>query len=224
MTRTASRTAELATGWWLLDPARSSAEFEVPSFYGLATVTGRFRRYVGTLNMSDPPAVALVIEADSLETGNRRRDNHLRSAAFFDAAEYPWVRFEADAAELDGDEMQVRGDTGVDAVEHGGDLPHVTGGGRQVLEVAARLIAPVEGDGQVLQVHHPVHVVDRGLPERRGEVADRRVEIVGGVGERVALAEGRGASRLCQPPRQTGFLGRGVKPSPPHVARTNREL
>lgn len=90
------------------------------------------------------------------------------------------------------DEMQVRGDTGVDAVEHGGDLPHVTGGGRQVLEVAARLIAPVEGDGQVLQVHHPVHVVDRGLPERRGEVADRRVEIVRGVGERVALAEGRG--------------------------------
>ena len=110
MTRTASRTAELATGWWSLDPARSSAEFEVPSFYGLATVTGRFRRYVGTLNMSDPPAVALVIEADSLETGNRRRDNHLRSAAFFDAPDYPWVRFEADAAELDGDELQVRGE------------------------------------------------------------------------------------------------------------------
>ena len=109
MTRTASRTAELATGWWLLDPSRSSAEFHVPSFYGLVTVKGGFRRYVGTLNMSDPPAVALVIEADSLDTGNRRRDKHLRSAAFFDAAEYPWVRFEADAAELAGGEMQVRG-------------------------------------------------------------------------------------------------------------------
>ncbi len=81
----------------------------MPNFYGLATVKGGFRRYVGTLNMSDPPAVALVIEADSLDTGNRRRDNHLRSAAFFDAADHPWVRFEADAAELDGDGMQVRG-------------------------------------------------------------------------------------------------------------------
>ena len=110
MTRTASRTADLATGWWLIDPARSSAEFEVPSFHGLATVSGRFRRYVGTLNMADPPTVALVIEADSLDTGNRRRDKHLRSATFFDAADYPWVRFEADVAELDGGEMQVRGE------------------------------------------------------------------------------------------------------------------
>jgi polyisoprenoid-binding protein YceI len=110
MTRTASRTADLAAGWWSLDPARSSVEFEVPSFYGLATASGRFRRYVGTLNMSDPPAVALVIEADSLDTGNPRRDRHLRSAAFFDAADYPWVRFEADAAELDGGAMQVRGE------------------------------------------------------------------------------------------------------------------
>jgi polyisoprenoid-binding protein YceI len=108
--QTASRAADLATGSWLLDPARSSAEFEVPSFYGLATVNGRFRRYVGTLNMSDPPAVALVIEADSLDTGNRRRDEHLRSRAFFDAADHPWVRFEADAAELDGSDMQVRGE------------------------------------------------------------------------------------------------------------------
>ena len=110
MTRTSARTADLATGWWRLDPARSSAEFEVPSCYGLATVTGRFRRYAGTLNMSDPPAVALVIEADSLDTGNRRRDKHLRSAAFFDAADYPWIRFEADAAELAGDEMRLRGE------------------------------------------------------------------------------------------------------------------
>jgi polyisoprenoid-binding protein YceI len=109
MTSTAARTAELATGWWRLDPARSSAAFEVPSVYGLATVKGEFRHYVGTLHLSDPPAVALVIEADSLDTGNRRRDKHLRSAAFFDAAEYPWVRFEADAAELDGDAMTLRG-------------------------------------------------------------------------------------------------------------------
>jgi len=109
MTRTAARTAELATGWWLLDPARSSAAFEVPSVYGLATVRGEFRHYVGTLNLADP-AVALVIEADSLDTGNRRRDEHLRSAAFFDAAEHPWIRFEADAAELDGEELRLRGE------------------------------------------------------------------------------------------------------------------
>lgn len=100
---------DLATGWWVLDPAHSSAEFEVPGVCGLATVKGRFRRYVGTLTMSDPPAVALVIRAESLETGYRCRDAHLRSAAFFHSAEYPWVRFEADATELDGEEMRIRG-------------------------------------------------------------------------------------------------------------------
>ena len=73
MTSTASRTAELATGWWLLDPARSSAEFEVPSCYGLATVKGEFRHYVGTLNLSDPPAVALVIEAPDARGGPSER-------------------------------------------------------------------------------------------------------------------------------------------------------
>ena len=109
MTRTASRAADLATGWWLLDPARSSAEFEVPSLYGLATVSGRFRRYVGTLNLSEPPAVALVIEADSLDTGNTQRDKHLRSDDFFDVANHPQVRFEAGAATLDGDTLTGRG-------------------------------------------------------------------------------------------------------------------
>jgi polyisoprenoid-binding protein YceI len=106
---TALQTPDLATGSWLLDPTRSRVGFEVPNLYGLTTVSGVFRRYVGTLHMSDPPAVALVIEADSLDTGNPRRDVHLRSAAFFGAAEHPWVRFEADAAELDGGAMRVRG-------------------------------------------------------------------------------------------------------------------
>jgi polyisoprenoid-binding protein YceI len=101
--------AELATGSWVLDPARSSVEFHVPNLYGLATVTGRFRRYGGTLSMSDPPAVALVIEADSLDTNNRRRDKHLRSKDFFDVADHPWVRFEADTAVLDGERLEVHG-------------------------------------------------------------------------------------------------------------------
>jgi polyisoprenoid-binding protein YceI len=102
-------TSDLATGSWLLDPVRSSVEFRVPTLFGLATVKGEFRRYVGTLSVSDPPAVALVVEADSLDTGNRRRDAHLRSAAFFDTEQHPWVRFEADTVELEGDDIRFRG-------------------------------------------------------------------------------------------------------------------
>src|ERR687896_2145723 len=89
----ATPTADLATGAWRLDPARSSVEFHVRHFYGLMTVKGHFDRYHGTLQLNEQPAVELVIDADSLDTKLARRDEHLRSAAFFDVAKHPQVRF-----------------------------------------------------------------------------------------------------------------------------------
>jgi polyisoprenoid-binding protein YceI len=100
---------DIATGEWRLDPARSSVEFHVPHFYGLMTVKGHFDRYEGTLDLSARPAVKLVIEADSLDTKQSKRDKHLRSADFFDVANHPRVRFEADAATLEGERLKVHG-------------------------------------------------------------------------------------------------------------------
>jgi polyisoprenoid-binding protein YceI len=108
-TTTTLTTNDLATGTWRLDPSRSSVDFHVRSVYGLITVKGHFDRYQGTLDLSGRPAIALIVEADSLDTNNERRDKHLRSADFFDVADHPQVRFEADAADLDGDTMKVRG-------------------------------------------------------------------------------------------------------------------
>ena len=85
--------ADRATGAWRLDPARSSVEFQVPHFYGLMTVKGHFDRYEGTLDLSARPAVELVIDADSLDTRQGKRDKHLRSADFFDVDHYPTMHF-----------------------------------------------------------------------------------------------------------------------------------
>src|ERR1700753_4460402 len=96
---------------WRGDPQRSSVEFRVRNLWGLQTVKGRFERYVGTLDFDALPAIKLTIEADSLTTGNARRDEHLRSGDFFYTSNHPEVRFESSAVDLNGEQLDVAGGT-----------------------------------------------------------------------------------------------------------------
>jgi polyisoprenoid-binding protein YceI len=100
---------DLTTGVWSLDPDRSSVEFQVPNFWGLQKVKGHFERYEGKLDLQSTPAAQLTIDAASLETGNRRRDKHLRSSDFFDVENHPQVRFTSDTAQLDGQTLTATG-------------------------------------------------------------------------------------------------------------------
>jgi polyisoprenoid-binding protein YceI len=100
---TTGTAGSLASGPWILDPERSSLEFRVPLLYGkVGTVKGAFECFRGTLDLEARPAIELSVAADSIDTGNRRRDEHLRSADFFDADAHPEVRFESESqAEVD---------------------------------------------------------------------------------------------------------------------------
>jgi polyisoprenoid-binding protein YceI len=55
----------LETTVWRIDPDRSTVEFRAKTFWGLATVKGRFACYHGTLDLPGKPAIELTIEADS---------------------------------------------------------------------------------------------------------------------------------------------------------------
>ena len=82
------------TKHWSLDPDRTSIEFSAKSFWGLGTVRGRFDRYQGSYEEGpEGTRIELTVEADSIDTGNGRRDTHLKSADFFDVADHPHVRF-----------------------------------------------------------------------------------------------------------------------------------
>ena len=94
---------------WRIDPDRSSVEFTVKHLWGIATVKGRFSRYEGTLNLSGEPAIELIIEADSLDTKNKRRDKHLRSPDFFAVEQHPYARFLSESASLEDERFTVRG-------------------------------------------------------------------------------------------------------------------
>lgn len=99
----------LTTGTWRLDPDHSTVEFHVPHFWGLMTVKGHFDRYSGTLDLHGRPAITLTIEAASLDTGNKKRDEHLRSKDFFDAERHPEIRFVSDTATLHDNVLRTSG-------------------------------------------------------------------------------------------------------------------
>ena len=79
---------------WTVDPVETSVEFAVKTFWGLMTVHGRFDRFDGAYAVGpDGATIVLTIDADSLDTGNAKRDEHLHSDDFFHVAEHPQIRF-----------------------------------------------------------------------------------------------------------------------------------
>src|SRR5580693_7410817 len=78
-------------GVWSLDAGRSTVGFRIKNFWGLANVNGRFPEVNGDGQITGKGAIfgRLDIQVASLHTGIGKRDEHLRSADFFDADRYP---------------------------------------------------------------------------------------------------------------------------------------
>jgi polyisoprenoid-binding protein YceI len=94
MSTTAIEQRTTAPTRWTVDPDQSFVEFAIKTFWGLTTVHGRFDRFDGSYeNGPDGTTIELTIDADSLDTGNKTRDKHLRSTDFFHITEHPRVRF-----------------------------------------------------------------------------------------------------------------------------------
>jgi polyisoprenoid-binding protein YceI len=92
-------------GRWQLDPAGSRVEFAVKQFWYAITVRGWFERFEGTGEVGEDGTVTgqVIIDAVSLNTKNKRRDKHLRSADFFDVERHPTVTVTVERATLQDD-------------------------------------------------------------------------------------------------------------------------
>jgi polyisoprenoid-binding protein YceI len=80
-----------AAGNWVLDPEGSRAEFRVKHFWGAITVRGTLERMTGEATIGPDGSVTgrISFDAESLNTKNKQRDKHLRSADFFHVEKHP---------------------------------------------------------------------------------------------------------------------------------------
>lgn len=84
----------LQTGSWRVAPQASQLKFAAKTMWGLVTVRGSFSSYDGKLQVGPDGATGtLTIDTASLDTGHRKRDEHLRSPDFFDTAAHPQISF-----------------------------------------------------------------------------------------------------------------------------------
>ena len=98
---------------WEIDSSHSGIHFSVRHLV-IAKVRGQFSRWSGTLVAPDGDlsraAVDVVIDASSIDTGVADRDAHLKSADFFDTAQFPEITFKTTGVEWVSDErLRARG-------------------------------------------------------------------------------------------------------------------
>jgi polyisoprenoid-binding protein YceI len=100
-----------SVGVWNVDPARSTIGFKAKSMWGLAPVKGHFAEFSGDGQITDTQTVfgRLDIKVASVDTKIRKRDDHLRSADFFEVAKFPDMSVVVTGAEsIDGDIVDLR--------------------------------------------------------------------------------------------------------------------
>jgi len=91
---------------WQIDQAHSHIQFAVRHMM-ISTVRGEFEKFNGTIDFDpenpEQSQVSVRIDAASINTRQPDRDNHLRSADFFNVEEYPVLLFESKRIERLGD-------------------------------------------------------------------------------------------------------------------------
>ncbi len=117
---------------WKIDPTHSEVQFKVKHLV-ISTVTGSFGSYEGQIEADgdnfENVEATFTADVDSITTNNEDRDQHLKSDDFFNAEEYPQLKFESTNIEKTGEgEYKLTGDLTIRDVTREIELDVVHGG------------------------------------------------------------------------------------------------
>jgi polyisoprenoid-binding protein YceI len=106
--------AAAATSNWQVDPAHTAAQFSVRHL-AISTVRGQFKNVSGTVVLDESDVtkskVDITIDTTTVDTGEPKRDGHLKSPDFFDVAKFPTMTFKSKKVEQAGaGKLKITGD------------------------------------------------------------------------------------------------------------------
>ncbi len=156
-------------GTWKVDPAHSEIAFSVRHLM-ISKVRGRFTSYNVTIVTSQDPlgsTVTATIDLASIDTGDKQRDNSLRSADYFQVDKYPTMCYRSTGIRQTDDGWVIDGELTLHsvtrqvplAVEVNGFAPDQWGGQRAGFSATAQinrrdfgidLTVPMDGGGIVV--------------------------------------------------------------------------
>jgi polyisoprenoid-binding protein YceI len=99
---------------WLVDPAHSQISFKVRHLM-ITTVTGYFKEFsveveTDSDDFTTASRIVFTAEVASIDTGSTQRDQHLRSADFFDVNNHPQLKFVGTRYEGNDEEGKISGE------------------------------------------------------------------------------------------------------------------
>jgi polyisoprenoid-binding protein YceI len=112
MTTAAVEISGYVAGTWTIDPVHSEVSFVVRHMM-VSKVRGRFDKFEGNIETAPDPLQSTVtasVDLSSVNTGNETRDNHIRSADFFDVEKHPAMTFRSTGIRPEGENFLLDGD------------------------------------------------------------------------------------------------------------------
>jgi polyisoprenoid-binding protein YceI len=128
----------IANETFKFDASRSAIGFRVHQFLG--TTNGKFTQFSGTVDLDrqhpEGSSVSARMQVSSINTGIKKRDDHLRSAEFFNIAKFPEITFKSRSVKQTGPQS---GDIMGDLTLHGVTKP---------VTLRVKLVTPVSEEAR----------------------------------------------------------------------------